>query len=65
MRGAMAKYQIDWEAGGPDCGLTPPSSEIKLEPVEMYPKIERNPYFQDSDGNFLPNSFTVALAYAT
>jgi hypothetical protein len=64
-RGGIVKYTINWEAGGPNCGLTPPATEIKLEPQEIYPKVERNPYFQDADGNYLISGYDAALAYAT
>jgi len=64
-RGQIAKYEINWEAGGPNCGLTPPATEIKLDSQEVYPKAERNPYFQDVDGNYLISGYDASLAYAT
>ena len=65
MRGQIAKYTINWEAGGANCGLTPPSPEIKLDNQELYPKVERNPYFQDADGNYLILGVDASLAQAT
>ena len=64
-RGQIAKYEINWEAGGPNCGLTPPATEVKLDNQELYPSVTRNKYFQDADGKFLLQGPDLALAQAT
>ena len=64
-RGGIAKYTIQWEAGGPSCGLTPPSPEIKLDPQELYPPAQQNRYFRDQDGNLLIAMLDLTYAQAT
>ena len=57
-RGNRGRLTINWEAGGPFATLPLPSDDFDLQPQELYPRIERNPFFSGI------NTQTLALAYA-
>ena len=44
-RGAIGTLTIEWEAGGSGATMPLPIGEVRLEPQELYPRIERNLYF--------------------
>lgn len=44
-RGNIGTLTIEWEAGGTGADQPLPSGDFRLEPQELYPKIERNPFF--------------------
>jgi hypothetical protein len=62
-RGTIGKLSIEWEAGGAYATSPLPIGEPHLEPQELYPKIERNAYFQGSSG--ISGAPTTPIAYTT
>jgi hypothetical protein len=44
-RGDIGTLTIEWEAGGSSADQPLPVGEFSLEPQEIYPKVERNPFF--------------------
>ena len=44
-RGGIGKLTIEWEAGGTSATAALPTGEVRLEPQELYPRIEKNPFF--------------------
>lgn len=44
-RGNIGTLTIEWEAGGSEADQPLPTGDFNLEPQELYPKIERNPFF--------------------
>jgi len=49
-RGGIGKLAIEWEAGGTFATAPLPIGQPSLAPQELYPKIERNSYFQGTSG---------------
>jgi hypothetical protein len=49
-RGDIGTLTIEWEAGGSDADQPLPTGDFTLQPQEIYPKIERNPFFGDVNG---------------
>jgi len=45
-RGGIGKLTIEWEAGGSSATMALPAGECRIEPQELYPRIEKNKYFQ-------------------
>jgi hypothetical protein len=43
--GTVGTLTIEWEAGGSSADQPLPTGDFSLEPQEIYPKIERNPFF--------------------
>lgn len=44
-RGDIGTLTIEWEAGGSEADQPLPTGDFTLEPQEIYPKVERNPFF--------------------
>ena len=44
-RGDVGTLTIEWEAGGSSADQPLPVGDFSLEPQEIYPKVERNPFF--------------------
>jgi hypothetical protein len=49
-RGGIGRLVIEWEAGGSYAVNPLPVGSHSLAPQELYPKIERNSYFQGTSG---------------
>ena len=66
-KGARGKLTISWEPGGSAAYIALPCDDFRIEPIELYPKIERNAIFnQTSTGTGGSPDITtqmVALAY--
>lgn len=58
-RGGVSRLTINWEAGGVFATEPLPADDFSLQPQELYPRIERSPFF---NGITQP---TLALAYQT
>ena len=59
-RGGIGKLTINWEAGGPSANAAfLPLPEFDSQVVELYPKIERNKYFNGIDRP------TIGLAFSS
>jgi len=67
-RGHIGTLTIEWEAGGTGADQPLPAGEFRLEPQELYPKIERNPYFANityPTVNICRNAIDAATANGT
>lgn len=62
-RGTIGELTMEWEAGGTGASQPLPSGEVKLDPQEFYPKVERNAFFSNGGNFLLPQD--IALAYAS
>lgn len=62
-RGQIGKLVIEWEAGGSYATNPLPVGTPTLKPQELYPKIERNSYFQGTSG--VSGAPTTPIAYTT
>lgn len=58
-KGGIGRLEITWEAAGSNSGCSLPSDDFDLQPVELYPRVERNSYFASL------TTATLALAYST
>ncbi len=45
-RGGIGELTIEWEAGGTGASSPLPTGNTSISPQELYPNVERNPYFQ-------------------
>jgi hypothetical protein len=67
-RGNIGTLTIEWEAGGTGADQPLPAGGFVLEPQELYPKIERNPFFASityQTVNICRNAIDAATANGT
>ena len=63
LRGGIGKLSIEWEAGGTSATNPLPVGNPSLQPQELYPKVERNSYFQGTSG--VTGAPTTPIEYNT
>ena len=68
-RGNVGRLVYEWEAGGSSATQPLPTGDFSLDPQELYPKVERNAYFQGTSGVYggptTPITLdTIALVYS-
>jgi hypothetical protein len=62
-RGAIGLLTIEWEAGGAEAIQPLPVGDFSLEPQEIYPKVERNPFFTGIDPDTISAVYNVLYAF--
>ncbi len=60
LRGGIGELTIEWEAGGSGASAPLPTGNVAISPQELYPNVERNPYFQGGSVAILPVDAALA-----
>ena len=63
LRAGIGKLTIEWEAGGTSATNPLPVGNCSLKSQELYPKVERNAYFQGTSG--ITGAPTTPIDYKT
>lgn len=63
LRGTIGLLTITWEAGGSVADQPLPVGDFSLEPQELYPKVERNPFFSGIEADTVSAVYNCLYAF--